>query len=115
MGKNHQSLNVGECQKQMVPTSESTACLRTLPTLTSLLLSVASVGCCLLLNVRTAVLQDKVRLLENQKGSISLQAARDDADLFVLQKRIDQLQEVNDCVMCVERLAMYGMHLVTKI
>ncbi|XP_069754634.1 collagen alpha-1(XXIII) chain-like isoform X5 [Narcine bancroftii] len=94
MAKNQLTLKTGECKKLMVPISDPTACLMTLPTLVSLLLSIASVGFCLLLTVKIAVLQDKVKLLENQKRSISLQAARDNADLlFVLQKRIDQLQE----------------------
>ncbi|GCC28280.1 hypothetical protein chiPu_0006709, partial [Chiloscyllium punctatum] len=97
MGKNDQSPKAGKIEKTML-TSKPINCLRTLPTVVSLLLSVVSVVFCLFLNVKTARLQDRVRLLENQKGSFSLQAVReilwDDANLLpLLQKRIDELQE----------------------
>ncbi|GCB71555.1 hypothetical protein scyTo_0005985 [Scyliorhinus torazame] len=98
MGKDHQPPKTGQSNKEMMATSTPLEYLRTLPTVISLLVSITSVVYCLLLNVKTAVLQDRVKLLEDQKGSISPQAigeiSWDDATLLsVLQKRMDRLQE----------------------
>ncbi|XP_042195977.1 collagen alpha-1(XXIII) chain [Callorhinchus milii] len=73
--------------------------LGTLPTVICFMFSLTSMAFCLLLNFKTSGLQDRVRLLESQRGRVFVQGTPDTPDLLaVLQRRLDHvLQErLND-------------------